>query len=332
MFAQSHSSLVEVFGLSFEESIPKLLVHKNSLDNVFLTDIKHHGESWFLCGGRVPKTHCFFNRGGRSAASDLLFYVEMGRQASIAISHSFFNLSFDHAFVFDQSEITLLEPTWRSTKQRRRDCIAIEVKIREKEWRPNGAISRLVADYAYYDDEEQFLSAKGAWSMQTAALFQRLRRLSNRSALAGHENESSGPAVTASSCDSKVEPNAVISPPERNGSGADFTARLIVDPNHPFFFDHPCDHVPGMLLIEGCGQLAGQAVAQLSGKSLNDLLLHRSGLHFMQFAECHLPIKMKAHCNPPERGKNQLLRQTVDISISQEETVLGKAAVSVAHL
>ena len=33
-------------------------------------------------------------------------------------------------------------------------------------------------------------------------------------------------------------------------------ARLIVDQQHPFFFDHPLDHVPGLLLLEGAVQAA----------------------------------------------------------------------------
>src|SRR5438477_12790441 len=107
MSAQDQSSLVDVIGLGFEELVPKHLVHTNSPDNVFLTDLKRYAEDWFVCGACVPKEHFFFNGEGRSPASDLLFYVEVGRQASIAISHSFFNLSFDHAFVFDQSEIAL---------------------------------------------------------------------------------------------------------------------------------------------------------------------------------------------------------------------------------
>lgn len=329
MSGQQQRSLVDVFGLSFEKSIPKHLVHKNLLDNVFLTDVKHTGENWFLCGARVPQTHSFFNQDGRSPSSDLLFYVEIGRQASIAISHSFFNFSHDHVFVFDHSEITLLDSAWKSAGQRRRDRIAVDIKIKEQERRNNGTISRLVAEYAYYDDEKQVLSAKGAWSVQTSVLFQRLRRLSKRSLPVECENGSYRPFATPSGCGGKEGPNIVISTPERKENDSDFTACLIVDPSNSFFFDHPCDHVPGMLLIEGCAQLAALAAAQLVGKDPKDLLLYHSGLHFMQFVECHLPVQVKAHCNPAERGKGKLLRQTVDLSITQQDTVLGKAAVSI---
>ncbi len=38
-------------------------------------------------------------------------------------------------------------------------------------------------------------------------------------------------------------------------------AELIVDLGHPFFFDHPLDHIPGLLLIEAGLQLAQQRAA-----------------------------------------------------------------------
>ena len=39
-----------------------------------------------------------------------------------------------------------------------------------------------------------------------------------------------------------------------------FAALVRVEPSHPFFFDHPLDHVPGMLLIEAARQF-GVAVS-----------------------------------------------------------------------
>ncbi|WP_425101103.1 AfsA-related hotdog domain-containing protein [Tropicibacter sp. S64] len=47
--------------------------------------------------------------------------------------------------------------------------------------------------------------------------------------------------------------NAVLQycPSDRPG-----VARLIIDQSHPFFFDHPLDHVPGLLLLESAVQAA----------------------------------------------------------------------------
>jgi hypothetical protein len=51
-------------------------------------------------------------------------------------------------------------------------------------------------------------------------------------------------------CDAR---NGVLLP---SFAGTPWQAELRVDQSHPFFFDHPLDHVPGLLLLEGAVQLA----------------------------------------------------------------------------
>lgn len=43
-------------------------------------------------------------------------------------------------------------------------------------------------------------------------------------------------------------------------------AQLVVNEAHPYFFDHPLDHIPGILLLEGVLQLIELAMPPLSGR------------------------------------------------------------------
>ncbi len=43
-------------------------------------------------------------------------------------------------------------------------------------------------------------------------------------------------------------------------------AQLVVDEAHPYFFDHPLDHIPGILLLEGVLQLIELAMPPLGGR------------------------------------------------------------------
>lgn len=43
-------------------------------------------------------------------------------------------------------------------------------------------------------------------------------------------------------------------------------AQLVVNEAHPYFFDHPLDHIPGILLLEGVMQLIELAMPPLSGR------------------------------------------------------------------
>jgi hypothetical protein len=56
--------------------------------------------------------------------------------------------------------------------------------------------------------------------------------------------------------------NVLLASIERvDGSADRYVARMHVDTAHPFFFEHPLDHVPSMMLIEG-GRQVGIAIAQ----------------------------------------------------------------------
>src|SRR4030095_1296374 len=81
--------------LSFEQTVPRALVHKRSLENVLLTEVRSCGANRYVCAGHIPTAHRFFNDAGRTPQKDVLFYTELGRQASLAISHTFLGVSKD---------------------------------------------------------------------------------------------------------------------------------------------------------------------------------------------------------------------------------------------
>jgi hypothetical protein len=72
--------------------------------------------------------------------------------------------------------------------------------------------------------------------------------------------------------------NVVISNASNRG------ATLVVDESHPYFFDHPLDHVPGILLAEGALQLM-ERVARDDATYVRAL-----GLRFRRYCEKEGPI------------------------------------------
>src|SRR5262245_61844033 len=103
MTALSTASETSPLHLSVEQTVPRSLVHKRSHENVLLTDVQACGQDRFLCAGRFPTAHRFFNDGGRTPRRDILFYTELGRQASLAISHTFLGVGRDEVFIFEGS-------------------------------------------------------------------------------------------------------------------------------------------------------------------------------------------------------------------------------------
>ncbi|MEO3814495.1 AfsA-related hotdog domain-containing protein [Sphaerisporangium sp. B11E5] len=81
---------------------------------------------------------------------------------------------------------------------------------------------------------------------------------------------------------------SVITPAEPDG------AVLRVDQDHPFFFDHPLDHVPGMLLVTGLLDLARARAGVTSGGHAT-----RLRLRFLRMCELEGRISLRAD---PVRG------------------------------
>ena len=142
-------------------------------------------------------------------------------------------------------------------------------------------MTRVIADHAMTVCGERVFTGTGRWTIQSAAIFKRLRRGSAEASAP----DSSQPHTAAAS-------NRVIAPLATNADGT-IGSSLIVDTTHPFFFDHACDHVPGMLLLEGFAQLALGACAA-SGAAWPRMAVMAYDADFTQFVECTLPISLTA--------------------------------------
>lgn len=310
--------------LSFEQTVPRSLVHKSLLENVLLTEISAQAADRFVCAGRVPVAHRFFNDAGRTPHTDILFYTELGRQASLAVSHAFLDVSQDDVFIFEGSDAALAPGAWTAASEPSSDAVVVEVHARDITRRRN-AVSRVVADHRMWIGSQQVFRGTGAWSIQPAALFERLRRSS-----AGRAALTPGLKTleTAARLPHVWTDNIVISRPRRAGMMGEFVSSLIVDATHPYFFDHPCDHVPGMLLLEGCAQLATAACRETCGRNgISDVSAYE--MTFGQFVECGLPTTLTAQV-ADAAATTSARWPSVEVSISQAGQVCGNAIIGLA--
>jgi 2-oxo-3-(phosphooxy)propyl 3-oxoalkanoate synthase len=310
-----------------EESVIRALVHKRCAENVLLTDIRACGHDHFVCAGQMPTVHPFFTAGSRTPREDILFYTELGRQASLAVTHAFLNVSLEDVFIFEKSEAAVTEAIWRSPLQSHSDSVAIEIKVKEILRRKN-VVSRIVADHFMFLDDAPIFHGTGTWTIQSAALFKRLRRTS----LGGSSPDAAETPTPVAAYTSLSQPtpiNMVISAPEFLEDRNAVVASLIVDRTHPYFFDHPCDHVPGMLLLEGCAQLALAALAQSGVGRAARAAITGYAIDFAQFVECSLPTTLTARWSPADPAGRAGPLATIDIAISQRDLVSGMAKLSV---
>src|SRR5262245_22834184 len=203
--------------------VDRTLVHKHAIDNVLLTGISKCSDDRFICTGRVPVDHRFFNDAGRTPRTDILFYTELGRQASLAISHAYLNVSTEDVFVFERSQAAVAAAAWHAAAHSPLEPIIVEVRIQELTRRKNNAVNHVVADHFMWIAGEEVFHGTGAWSIQPAALFQRLRRsASARSASPAAELGSADVAAGANRLRSDAGANVVITLPEYAGETGAF--------------------------------------------------------------------------------------------------------------
>jgi hypothetical protein len=308
--------------------VPQAFVHKHSAANAFVTHLRKLEEDRFLCRARIPGQHPFFSAPGSQPSGALLFCTEAGRQAGIAVSHAFYDVPANHAFILGRARTCLLESDWLASGLTASSSITMEVKVRDKEVRRAGYLAKMVADYSYFSRGEAIAVASGEWTLQPDAVYRRLRQRSPRTGMGTRAESIASVMHPGGSARTGVQ-NVVIAEPCTLSQGQGVACMLRVDQGHPFFFDHPCDHIPGMLLCEAASQAALLAAARLKARSASEGIVQASELCFLNFAELHEPVRVEARIVASKRSGRGSLDNTAYVQFAQGEVELAEATMQV---
>jgi hypothetical protein len=71
---------------SFSNTVPRELVHRPAISEIFMTDIHRISEGRYLAAAKWPRLHPFFHSGG--GAYDTALIAESLRQATILLAHA----------------------------------------------------------------------------------------------------------------------------------------------------------------------------------------------------------------------------------------------------
>ena len=105
----------------------------------------------------------------------------------------------------------------------------------------------------------------------------------------------------------------------------DFIAQLFIDKTHPFFFEHPLDHVPGLMLVEAGRQL-GTAVAHTAydvpvGSTV--FILNGMEVDFSSFAELDQPVFVNSTVTDKQFKKGALSQMFYHGNFVQNDRAIG---------
>ncbi|MFB8181168.1 ScbA/BarX family gamma-butyrolactone biosynthesis protein [Streptomyces sp. NPDC055966] len=278
--------------MRIDRTLPKALVHRASIAEVFLTDARRHGEDDLVLAAQLPRLHAFYDDTlAPRAGHDPLMLLEACRQGIFVVAHEFLGVPLDHKFLLRTVEFEVLEPGPPARCAFPTDMV-IGTRI-ERRARGRSGVTGLRLRFLCTADGHDVMTAGIEYSWLAPRQWDRLRAV--------RRADLELPAVPVAPPVQRIRPelvdrgsaaNAVISPARATADGG-LAARLVPDTAHPVMFDHWVDHVPGMLELEACRQLA--VVASVAAGTLPTPAARPTALHarFRAFGELDLPLECR---------------------------------------
>lgn len=289
-------------------TVPRQYVHRAAMAEVFLTDWTKRGPDAFTVRAQWPRAHALFVTQG--AHQDPMLLAETIRQTGSLLSHAAYGVPLGHQFLM-----------WDLTFSASPEAVAAEPVPTELELhvtcrditRRRGELSRMRYSASVLRDGEPVATGGASFNCVTPSAYRRLR--GDRSFLPdGELPPPVDPAIVGRDRARDVVLSAAPEGPAVSGAPAAPAGRsprrwlLRADTTHPILFDHPVDHVPGMVLLEAARQ-AAQAV------SPHPILPIAVSTVYENYAEFDAPCWIEAVPGAPDA----LGRPTVEVTGRQRD-------------
>ncbi|KAF1370410.1 hypothetical protein FHR25_001339 [Yokenella regensburgei] len=235
------------------------------------------------------------------------------------MTHNFFAVPYSAKFVFDDADFTLFD----SDIPYKTECsnVIVEVDIIERKFRKSeltGLIFRMDIYVDGYCCAQKIMNI--SWMDD-----RKWHRLRSQRPLECHDTTSVFAAATHE-VGRQLPQNVVVGNADMHDGGV--TTTVIVDQDHPSIFDHPLDHVPGMLLMEAYRQTALLAMRSRLGTQSFDLVISRYNVNFTRFCEFHKPIYCHARLGDIYLTDDKK-STVIPMTISQDEKLVSGAELTI---
>jgi hypothetical protein len=231
--------------------VPNEYVHKTTTAEVLLTGWRATGQDTFAVTASWPAEHFFYE--SVRGFHDPLLVAETVRQTVPLLSHVAYDVPFGHRqswsrFHYSLDLFALATGGTPTEVELRVTCTDIT--------RRGTVLAGLSMQIELLADGIPLGTAGTTFLNHPPKIYQRLRGSHADSAWGTAEAAPVPRPVPPHQVGRRSEADVVLAPAGPRPSDS----RLRVDTRHPVLFDHPLDHVPGMLLLEAARQ-AGTAVA-----------------------------------------------------------------------
>ncbi|WUV78430.1 A-factor biosynthesis protein [Streptomyces sp. NBC_01476] len=223
-------------------------MHRTSVAEVLLTDVRPDRTGGFEAAASWPRSHTTFPRDGSDLHSPLIL-VETMRQLGIYVPLRYFGVPRTSHLLITDLQYTL---TAGREPRAAQGCteVTCRVEVSDLHRGTHGDVNGMRLDVTYLAGGDIFARSGGGVRFVAAQRYAALRA-------DAPPQQQSPPAAGG-----RPEPATLAVADGRDvliTRMGDALAVEPADPHHPFFFDHPTDHVPGMVLLESARQAAAAA-------------------------------------------------------------------------
>ncbi|MEV7073292.1 ScbA/BarX family gamma-butyrolactone biosynthesis protein [Streptomyces sp. NPDC093990] len=256
-------------------TVPREFVHRVAVAEILLTGWTRTDADRFTLTAQWPRAHQLHVSPDRSAYEPLLV-AETVRQCGALLAHAAYEVPLDHCFVLQELRVDT-RPEHLAVGAVPAEPV-VDITVREVRRRA-GRAAALRYDAAVRLGGERVATGHIAVTWTNASVYRRLRGGRSTDVGALRLPLPLSAPLPADRVGRALAADVLLSSADRPGRW-----RLRVDTSHPVFFDHPLDHIPGMLLLEA----ARQAVRAHGGPELRvPASFHAT---FQQYAEFDEPV------------------------------------------
>ncbi|WP_052865682.1 ScbA/BarX family gamma-butyrolactone biosynthesis protein [Streptomyces niger] len=283
-------------------TVPRQYVHKASHAEVLLTGRHSRSSDAHMVTAQWPRTHSFY--APTHGLHDPLLFAETVRQVIPLLSHTCYDVPFGHHLIWDNFRYEVVPGAMAvggTPAELLMDIQGVDVVRRR------GCMSAMTLNVATRREGVVLGTAVARFTAHAPAVYRRLRgaRADMGAADAVPLSEPVPPAQVGRDRTGDV----VLSATDREDQWL-----LRVDTGHPILFDHPVDHVPGMLLLEAARQ-AANAIAHPSA-----VLAAGMSTKFHRYVEldapCFIEARVSLDCVPDRVCVHVAARQHGEVCLS----------------
>lgn len=238
--------------LKFEQTVPRSLVHRAALGEVYVADSLQLDEGEFVLAVQIPRAHCvWFDR--RVPYHDPLATAEAARQGVYVVVHRYLGVPLGLPFSLQRLALRVVDlESYRDLSSPLEGLLELRLT---QQTRNAGGSGSMTLEGAISVGGTVAMTMRGDLAFLSPDDYAALRAFHRRrNPPETAPAAATGPCLDVAAIGRRDPRNSILAEPMADGEATLYP--VVVDRQHPSFFDHPYDHAPGPLLVEAFRQAA----------------------------------------------------------------------------